>query len=200
MPHAIRLVLLAAGGSTRMRGRDKLLETVDGVALLRRQASAMLASRVGPVAVTLAPDRPDRKAAIEGLAINALTIADAAQGMSGSLRAAAHWAAGNALLVAPADMPDLTSADFRAAARAFDGLHPLRATGADGTPGHPVIFPAPLLPLFDDLRGDDGARAILRKHPPVLLALPGDHALTDLDTPEAWDAWRARTEGPSRRT
>jgi CTP:molybdopterin cytidylyltransferase MocA len=41
------------------------------------------------------------------------------------------------------------------------------------------------------LSGDEGARAILRRHPPRLLALPGRHAVTDLDTPEDWARWRA---------
>lgn len=188
----LRLVLLAAGGSSRMRGGDKLLEPVAGEPLIRRQARAMLAAGAGPVAVTLSPDRPARLAALDGVPVERLTIADAALGMSASLRAAAQWAGDAGLLVAPADMPDLTAADFDTMARAFDGGTPLRATGADGTPGHPVVFPPALLPLFAALAGDDGARAILKAHPPRLIALPADHAVTDLDTPEDWQAWRAR--------
>ena len=38
----IPIVILAAGASSRMRGRDKLLELVDGVALLRRQVERAL--------------------------------------------------------------------------------------------------------------------------------------------------------------
>ena len=48
----MKLVLLAAGASRRMRGADKLLEPVDDEPLLRRQARAALASGVGPVAVS----------------------------------------------------------------------------------------------------------------------------------------------------
>ena len=200
MQHALKLVLLGAGGSRRMRGGDKLLEEVEGLPLLRRQALAMLAAGVGPVAVTLPPDRPARDAVLRDLPVERLTIADCTKGMSASLRAAARWAAGSALLIAPADMPELSASDFATVARAFDGATPLRATSADGTPGHPVIFPAKALALFADLKGDDGARSILRAHPPVLFALPENHAVTDLDTPEAWAGWRARTGGPAPRT
>lgn len=193
----MRLVLLAAGAATRMQGRDKLLEPVEGQPLLRRQARAALTAGLGPVAVTLPPDRPLRRQALTGLAVTPLPVPEAATGMAASLRAAAIWAAGQALMVVPADMPDLTAADFVSLARAFDGQTPLRATAADGTPGHPVIFPAALLPLFAALTGDEGARRLLRDHPPQLHPLPDRHALTDLDTPEDWAAWRsARGEAP----
>lgn len=196
-PPRLKLVLLGAGGSTRMRGGDKLLEPVEGAPLIRRQALAILAAGIGPVAVTLPPDRPQRVAALEGLNVDHLTIPDAAQGMSASLRAAALWAEGAALLVVPADMPELTAEDFHRLAAGYDGTRPLRATAEDGTPGHPVIFPPALLPLFAGLGGDDGARSILKAHPPLLVALPGVRAVTDLDTPEDWHAWRARGQGQS---
>lgn len=193
------LVLLAAGASSRMGARDKLLEIIETETLLRRQARAALTAGLGPVAVTLPPDRPLRAAALAGLAVMPLPVPEAATGMSASLRAAADWAQGHALMVIPADMPDLTSEDFRSLANAFDGETPLRACTADGMPGHPVLFPAYLLPLFGALCGDDGARTILRDHPPRLHPLPGQNALTDLDTPQDWDAWRTGrlSAGPS---
>ncbi|PTX03738.1 nucleotidyltransferase family protein [Pararhodobacter aggregans] len=194
-PPRLRLVLLAAGGSTRMRGGDKLLEEVEGLPLIRRQVLAMQAAGLGPVAVTLPPDRPQRVAALEGLDVECLTIGEAAEGMSASLKGAARWAEGSALLLAPADMPELTAEDFRRLAAGYDGARPLRATAEDGTPGHPVIFPPALLPLFAGLGGDDGARSILKAHPPRLIALPGQRAVTDLDTPEDWAAWRGRSGG-----
>lgn len=190
----MKLVLLAAGASRRMRGTDKLLQPVDGVPLLRRQALAALAAGVGPLAVTLPVESPARRAALVGLPLTALPVPDAAEGLSASLRAAALWSAGAALMVAPADMPDLTAQDFATLAQGFDASAPRRATAADGTPGHPVIFPAALLAQFADLAGDDGARSILRRHPPRLVALPGQHATTDLDTPEAWADWRAQRQ------
>jgi molybdenum cofactor cytidylyltransferase len=48
-----------------------------------------------------------------------------------------------------------------------------------------------------ELTGDQGARAVLQRHADKILytALPGQHATTDLDTPEAWAAWRASGGG-----
>ncbi len=173
-----------------MRGADKLLEPVGGVPVLRHLAVEALAAGLG-VIVTL-PVASPRAAALAGLSVTIVTAPDAAEGMAASIRrgvAAAADAAGVMLL--PADMPDLGRDDLRALADAWDGHEVLRAAGDDGTPGHPVIFPASAYPALARLAGDTGARALTegaRTYP-----LPGRRALTDLDTPEAWAAWRVRT-------
>jgi CTP:molybdopterin cytidylyltransferase MocA len=194
------LVLIpAAGSSARMRGGDKLLEPVGGVALLRRQA--MMASALAPVLVTLPPDRPARAAALKGTGVLTRILPDAAEGMAASLRAGARAAGGRALMVLPADMPEIDATDL-ATLIAESSARPdaiLRGTAADGTPGHPVVFPPDLLPELATLHGDEGARAVLRRHAPRIhpVPLPGQHALTDLDTPEDWAAWRAANPGLS---
>ena len=187
-----------------MRGRDKLLELVAGEALLRRQALAALG--VGErVVVTLGPDQPLRAAALEGLAAEVLPVPEAAEGLAASLRAGDAVARGGAaegaaLLVMLADMPEIGAEDLAAviAAHLAAPGAVIRAAGEDGTPGHPVLVPARMLAGLAALRGDRGARELLRGEllrgeVPVLVPLPGRRALTDLDTPEDWAAWRART-------
>ena len=124
-----------------------------------------------------------------------MIVPDAAEGMSGSLRAGAAWADGAALMVVLPDMPGIETAHLETLIAAFSDRQDrvLRAAGADLRPGHPVIFPAAMLPLFADLRGDQGARALLQSvdPPPLLVPLAGDAALRDLDTPEDWAIWRA---------
>ena len=177
-----------------MRGRDKLLELVGGVPLLRRQAVAAAAQGVR-VLVTLGPDQPLRAAALEGLAVELLPVPEAAEGMAASLRAGAGAAAGAALLVMLADMPEIGAEDLAAVIAAHvaapDAV--IRAAGADGTPGHPVVVPARMLAALAGLSGDQGARDLLRGEETVLVPLPGRRALVDLDTPEDWAAWRAQT-------
>lgn len=184
-----------------MRGTDKLLQPVDGVPLLRRVAEHALAA-TSRVIVTLPDLISARAALLSGLDLRLVAVPDAAEGMAASLRRAmAHVPAeAEGLMILPADMPDLTEADLGLVLGAFDaaeGQRIVQGTGADGTPGHPVVFPSDLLPGFADLAGDAGARSILRAHAQRItrIVLPDDHALTDLDTPEAWADWRARNPG-----
>ncbi len=193
----LRIAILAAGASARMRGRDKLLEEVEGLSLLRLAATRALATGCR-VLVTLPVPAPLRAAALGGLAVDLVPVADAGTGMAASFRALARTATGP-LLVTLADMPEIdTPALCRliAAHRAAPDLV-LRATASDGTPGQPVLFPARLVPAMAGLTGDTGARALLTGEKVRAVPLPGRAAVTDLDTPEDWAAWRAgrRPEG-----
>lgn len=193
----IAVVIPAAGASSRMRGRDKLLEEVDGLALLRRQALRALATGAH-VAVTLPAQDHPRATALEGLEVQRIIVPDAAEGMAASLRRAAGALPDGlaAVIVLPGDMPDIETGDFLLLIKGFRATAKptlQQATTEDGKPGHPVLFPVDCLPGFAYLTGDQGARPILRANAHRLqhVALEGTRALTDLDTPEAWAAWRA---------
>jgi CTP:molybdopterin cytidylyltransferase MocA len=194
------ILLLAAGASSRMRGADKLLEPVDGVPLVLRQARVALASGV-PVIVTLPLDRPLRNAALAGLDLVTVPVPDAAMGLSASIRAGVQAAGPRPVLALLADLPEITTHDLSLllARHAVAPDMILRATAGDGTPGHPVLFPEWALPGLSALTGDSGARDLLRQYRDrtELIALPARHAVTDLDTPEDWAAWRA-TRGRSQ--
>ncbi|GAB1480636.1 nucleotidyltransferase family protein [Paracoccaceae bacterium] len=188
------ILILAAGAASRMRGADKLLEPVDGAPLLTRIARAALATGL-PVTVALAPDRPARRTALHGLAVIPVMVPDPGLGMAASLVAGLGAMPPGPMMLLLADLPEITAEDLIRMAEAHraapDLIH--RGTAADGTPGHPVIFPAWARAGLLSLTGDQGARALIRQHADRLhlTALPGTHATTDLDTPEAWAEWRA---------
>lgn len=191
-----------------MRGRDKLLEPVAGMPVLRRLSLAALQAAAGAddgkaqirVAVMLRPSDPARRAALHGLDLAVLPVTGADEGMAASVRCAADWAirtGADGLILCPADMPELQAEDFSALAQSFNRHGPpLRAASADGKAGHPVLFPAGFLPALAKATGDSGARFVLRCHPPRLIPRPGSRAVTDLDTPEDWAAWRAGRHTP----
>lgn len=178
-----------------MRGVDKMLEPVPAAfgdrPLIEVMAKRCL--RAGPTRVVLGPGQAARRAALEGLDV---TIREAPEGagMAASIVAGVAGLGGPVLLVL-ADMPDVTAADLHLmialGATAPEAI--LRAASEDGRPGHPVLFPADLLPELGALTGDTGARSVLERHAARmhLVPLAGQRALTDLDTPEAWAAWRA---------
>ena len=194
----VAILIPAAGASSRMRGRDKLLEQVDGQPLLARQVRMALASGAG-VLVTLPPGDTARRAVLEPS--DRLTVQDipqAAEGIAASLRTGARWAqehGASGLMVLLADLPDLQQDDLAQMLAAFSRQpeRPVRAVDSAGRPGHPVIFPARLFPALAHVTGDHGARAVLAREEVTALPLPENRATTDLDTPEAWTAWRART-------
>jgi molybdenum cofactor cytidylyltransferase len=189
------ILILAAGSSSRMRGADKLLEMIDGQPQLCRITAAALATGC-PVTLCLPPDAAPRRAALAGLAVTAVVADHALAGMAESLKAGvAALPHGSAVLLLLADLPDLTADDLDHCLATWR-RHPdriLRGTAQDGKPGHPVGFPPDLRGALLALSGDQGARDILAANPDrlLLVALPGAHATTDLDTPEDWARWRA---------
>ena len=186
----IWLLVLAAGSSSRMRGQDKLMETVDGIPQIVRAARAGIDAGLETIVAVPCPSGP-RGAALSGLPVRIVEVADADEGMGASLRAAsaALPQEAEAAMVLPADMPEIDAADLAAVARAFSGDEVIR--GASGAvPGHPVLFPRRLIPALTRLSGDRGARDVLLNEEARLVPLPLTHALTDLDTPEAWASWR----------
>jgi CTP:molybdopterin cytidylyltransferase MocA len=190
------IILLAAGASTRMRGGDKLMEIVEDKPLLRLMAERC--AKAGDTRVVLGPGQADRRAALEGLDVEIVEASDS-DGMAASIRAGVAGVKNRPVMIALADMPEITAGDLHL----LLGLHAqgvapiLRAASADGTPGQPVVFAAKYLKMLGKLEGDEGARSILaaQARDVALIPLKDARATVDLDTPEAWVAWRAQREG-----
>lgn len=193
------IVIPAAGASSRMRGRDKLNETIHGHTILRRQTNRALGLSC-PVLVCLPPYGGGRQLSLAGLAVEVLEIKDAAEGMGATLRAAATYAKAHhtdsAMMILLPDVPGVQRTDIEAVSRAFTSAGSdtvTRATDANATPGTPLILPPRVWRKFAQLTGDSGGREALEGEKVVLVPLKDDHATHDLDTPEDWEAWRAET-------
>ncbi|WP_170760188.1 nucleotidyltransferase family protein [Ruegeria lacuscaerulensis] len=192
----IPIILLAAGNSSRMGGKDKLLLPVDGQPLLRR--SALIARIAAPVIVALPPSPHPRHDALEGLDVHKIEVPDASEGMNASLRGALmHVPPGSpAAMILLADLPEITTADLESVLESVqtnpDKLIWRGATAA-GKPGHPVVFDRSLFDRLSQLTGDAGAQAIVRAFSDKvhLQPLPEQNALMDIDTPADWAAWKA---------
>lgn len=192
----LHLLLLAAGQSRRMAPDDKLLLSINGKPMIRRVAETALATGF-PLSVVLSPRHPDRAIALRGLGLTQTTLPEDSQsGMAISLRHGLNAIAPeNAVMVILGDQPDLTTSDLLRVIEQWQ-LQPHRIhRGGTGTgkPGHPVILPAQLRPALAQLDGDSGARDIIAAAPehPILVLLPAQNALVDIDTPEDWQSWRA---------
>ena len=193
------ILLLAAGSASRMRGGDKLLEDVHGAPCLQVMAKRALATGQ-PVLVTMPSLNHPRAACLTGLELSVIEVPNADLGISHSLQRGVAALPNNAkaVMILPADMPDITTDDMNEMLDAFvvTNATAMRATTQDGATGHPTLVGMNLFEQFQKLTGDKGANAILSALGDSLMlhALKGDRARIDLDTPEDWSAWRARTQ------
>ena len=191
---SLAIVILAAGASSRMRGRDKLFESVGGTPILTRLVH--FAQDCGDVYVTLPhPDHP-RHNLLTGTRALPIYVPDAADGMSASIKracAAVSETSATGMMILTGDLPDLTAAHFTriCAEWAKDETRYVQAKDRDGKPGHPVIIPKSGWDDIEPLQGDIGLRNILREKRMEYVSFKDYGPTLDLDTPEAWDAWRA---------
>ena len=197
---SVTYILLAAGASSRMRGTDKLMESVRGQPLIldRLQALRPAGHGTADLIVVLRPDRPERLAALAEQKVRIVENSQADSGLGSSVKAAVTAAPlhSKAALFLPADMPDITRDDIGLLVQAHQ-RNPsaiIRAATQDGRPGNPVIFPSAFFKALAALSGDQGGRGIMKANAGMveLVPLAGDRAATDLDTPEDWAKWRAK--------
>lgn len=181
-----------------MGGRDKLLESIDGQPLIRTLAER-LGKSADEVICVLRPGDSARIAALEGSGVRITINPHAGDGMGSSIASgiAALGSEVDAAAIVPGDMPEITGESIARLIAAFspeDGRAIIRATTPEGRGGHPVLFGRRFFEALCEIEGDRGARALLEEHLEYVVdvALPGQMAETDLDTPEEWEEWRRR--------
>lgn len=214
MPGRTLAVVLAAGAGSRFEaGGHKLLADLDRRPVLRWAVDAALAAGIGPVAVTVPPGSAGAAvvAAVHDLtdagSVVTLTVPDAAAGLARSLRTGithAESLGADAVVVGLGDMP-LVPPDAWAAVAAADTPDGVVVTARYQSRRGPVRSPPVrldrsvwgLLPTD----GDEGARAVFRDHPELVVEVEvaGDpldvDRLGDLDAARRAAADRA---GPAR--
>lgn len=179
-------VILAAGASTRL-GYAKQLAEIDGEPLLRRVARSVLATDPRDCVVVLGHDAERIGMALEHLAARRLSITDADTGMAASLCAgitALDPRCDGALIVLT-DQPALGADHLRALCVAWRNS-PTRAVASAyaGVLGVPALIPRSWFGEIVALRGDIGARALLRARRDEVIAVSAPELARDLDTPD----------------
>jgi len=194
---AIAAVVLAAGQARRM-GHNKLVAELAGKPLLRHAVEAALASQAAGVYVVTGHERERAEAALAGLGVTLLHNPDYAAGLSTSLhRGLAALPAGiDGAVVLLGDMPQVSAAVIDRLLAAFDPLEgrALVVPTFQGKRGNPLLFARRFFAEVQAIKGDQGARQLLGEYPELVaeVELGDDAVLTDIDTPEALAAARAR--------
>jgi molybdenum cofactor cytidylyltransferase len=176
-------IVLAAGASRRLGTPKQLLE-IDGEPLVRRAARLALGTGADPVVVVVGARSADVRAAVAGLGVLVVECAGWEDGMSAGLAAgigacgAAHGA-----LVLLTDQHQLSEYHLTLITAAWR-RDPSRAvaSGYAGTRGVPAMLPRSWWGDVAAVRGDEGARSLLRsREDVVVIDAPGLAA--DLDRP-----------------
>jgi CTP:molybdopterin cytidylyltransferase MocA len=179
-------IVLAAGASRRF-GSQKQLVRIAGRPLLHSAvtrasevAGSSLIVVLGSGAAQLAPLLKHSPGSI-------VVNQNWREGLSSSIRAGiAHLppGCGGALLML-ADQPAVTVDDLKRLAGSWRKQPQYCAAALyAGTIGVPAIFPRTMFPQLLQLRGDSGARALLRRSPDRVVRVSMPSAAVDLDTPE----------------
>ncbi len=191
MNSRIAALVLAAGTSSRMDGRNKLLCEVGGMTMIERAVRAALESRCTQIVVVTGWQAQRVEAALDAMqASGPITVVrnpQYATGLSSSLRCAVAMLPEtlDGALVQLADMPWISGAHIDRLIEAFDPREPaIVAPFKDGRRGHPVLWPKIYLPLLGAYGGDVGARWLLERFARFVRAVPfdDDAIVEDIDT------------------
>ncbi len=194
----ISAVVLAAGASTRL-GQPKQLAPIAGRPALSYPLDALRASRVDRIVVVLGYAADEIAEALDLTDITVVQNDAYAEGQSTSVLAGVKSLGDDvaAALMVVGDQPLLAPTVVNAIIHAYEETGgPFIVPVYDGEWGNPVLLARATWPLLDTLKGDTGARPILRKHMDMVLEVPVPGSLLDdIDTPDDYARIRARMEG-----
>lgn len=188
---ALAGIVLAAGQSTRMGARNKLLEPLRGKAILRHAVEAQLEAGLSPVFVVTGHEREAVAVALAELPVRIVHNPDYASGLAGSLKVgvAALPPEAPGAVVSLGDMPNVTAGVIT---RLVDA-HAARPEALAVVPtlfgqrGNPVLLARDIFPAVSLLTGDRGARRLLDEAGERVteVAFEDPAIAIDVDTPEA---------------
>jgi molybdenum cofactor cytidylyltransferase len=194
----LEAVVLAAGAGRRFGGGKLTAPWGEGV-LLDGALAAAFAAPVRTVTVVTGSEAAAVEAAARAFArrlgeperLVLVHAPDHAEGMAASLRAGIASLPPDAAgaFVFLGDMPRVPHAVLAPLARAIGEGGRAAAPVFDGRRGHPAVFAKALFAELTALRGDQGARAVLERVGPALVAAPDDGVLFDVDVPQADEPW-----------
>ena len=186
----LSLIVLAAGKSTRMHGRNKLLAKVGGTPMIRRVVIAALQSKVDEVIVVVGWEADKVRKALAELPCRIVLNKDYAKGQSTSVKAGLRdvGETTQAILVLPGDVAMI---DFRSINRIVDDYSIRKRliviASHKGKLGHPVLLDRQ---LFNEIGAINeatyGLKSVIEKYRRKirLIETGSPNVLTDVDTRE----------------
>ena len=183
------IIILAAGNSSRL-GRPKQLLQFRGKTLISHVVAEAVVADLQPVVVVTGAYHAEISDALRGLAVtlvyNPHWEIGMASGIAAGMMKTLYLAPGlQAVVVAVSDQPYISAELFRSLVQqqAVSGKGIIACTYAE-TRGTPVLFAARYFNGLAALRGEAGARQLLKQYPDEVAAVPFLQGEVDIDTEE----------------
>lgn len=179
-------LLLAAGGSRRMGSPKQLLE-FEGMTLIRRAAEALIDAECDPVVVVLGAEVEMSREELIGLDLVVVENTDWAKGMSSSIRVGLQNLIEinsklDAVMITLCDQPHITAENLKPFLTAFrTDRSPVIAAEYGEVVGVPALFSTAMFDRLMHLKGDRGARELIRSAPDAV-TIPLPEAAIDIDS------------------
>ncbi|HXS26272.1 MAG TPA: nucleotidyltransferase family protein [Steroidobacteraceae bacterium] len=183
---ALHVIVLAAGASTRF-GSPKQLVRVAGTPLLHRAVANAVELAGHAVTVVLGAHAAELAALLRHSSASVIVNREWSEGLGSSIRAgvARLPPSCDGALITLADQAAVTVDDLRRLAGTWrrEPSH-IVAARYEGRLGVPAVFPRADFASLGALRGDRGARDLLRRSRDRVIGIDLSNAAIDIDTPE----------------
>jgi molybdenum cofactor cytidylyltransferase len=193
---SLQVIVLAAGDAKRF-GSPKQLARINGVPMLRLVLGRALTLAGAQVTVVLGAHANSIAPALGRLSVNVVVNRNWEEGLSASIRAGVASVPGSVggLLLLLADQVGVTSSDLQRLADAWRRNPQAIVAGQyGGGYGVPALFPRSQFPRLAALRGEQGARQLLRGGGVRIVGVPMPGGAQDIDTPEDLASFLAAAE------
>lgn len=185
----IGIIILAAGASRRMNGRQKQLLEIEGKTLLRNAFETADASVCHPIFIVLGANAEKIKSEIADADAHIIINKNWEKGLSSSIKIGIENLSEqnpnlSAICIMLCDQPLITTKiidDLAAVYKKTDKL--IVACKYQETIGVPAIFSSEIFGELCEIKGDKGARDILEKYAETLETIEVPEAALDIDTP-----------------
>jgi molybdenum cofactor cytidylyltransferase len=183
----IAAIVLAAGRSSRMGARNKLLEPIAGKTMVALAAETAIQSGAAPVIVVTGFDATRVEAEMTGLEAVVAHNAAFADGLSSSLKAglSALPPECDGAVILLGDMPAIDASVLGALTAAFTGRDAICVPVHRGRRGNPVLWGRNYFAEMMQLTGDSGAKTLMTLHADRVteVEVGSESIFADIDTP-----------------
>ena len=187
----IPVLLLAAGGSSRMEQPKQLLPWGNRT-LIEHQIQTLLDTG-NPINVVIGSNSNLVIPVIEKYPANIFTNTDWQSGMGSSISLGINqiiqkFPKAKGVLITLLDQPMITTSYIEKMLGVFkaDSQQIIVSQSASGWTGVPVLFDQCYFNELTELSNDEGAKKVIKRHDEDVIFLDGGDLLDDMDTPETY--------------